>query len=106
MATVKETFDAIPAKFRPDKAAGVNATIQYDITGDQGGTWHAVIKDGTCAVNAGPAAAPNLTLTMTAQDWLDMAAGKLAGQQAFMSGKLKLKGDMALAMKIGGMFQV
>jgi putative sterol carrier protein len=106
MPTVKETFDAMPTKFRADKAAGVNASIQYDITGDQGGTWHALIKDGTCTVGAGGASNPNLTLTMAAQDWLDMVGGKLSGQMAFMSGKLKLKGDMGLAMKIGGLFQV
>jgi len=105
MPTVKETFDAMPSKFRADKAAGVNATIQYDITGDHGGTWHAVIKDSTCTVHPGAGTNPNLTLTMSSQDWLDMTSGKLAGQMAFMSGKLKLKGDMALAMKIGGMFQ-
>ena len=106
MPTVKETFDAMAGKFRPEKAAGVNATIQYDITGDQGGTWNAVIKDGTCMVAPGAAAAPSLTLSMSSQDWLDMVGGKLSGQMAFMSGKLKLKGDMGLAMKIGGLFQV
>src|SRR5262245_43585609 len=105
MPTVKETFDRMPSSFRPDKAAGVNATIQYDISGDQGGTWHAVIKDGTCTVSSGPASNPNLTLAMSSQDWLDMTGGKLSGQMAFMSGKLKLKGDMGLAMKVGGMFQ-
>ena len=106
MPTVKDTFDGMASRFRADKAAGVNAAIQYDITGDQGGTWHAVIKDGTCTVSPGPAANPNLTLTMSSQDWLDMVAGKLSGQMAFMSGKLKLKGDMGLAMKVGGLFQV
>jgi len=105
MATVKETFEAMSGRFRADKAAGVNATIQYDITGDQGGSWHAVIKDGKCTVATGAASAPTLTVTMSSQDWLDMTSGKLQGQTAFMSGKLKLKGDMGLAMKIGGMFQ-
>lgn len=106
MPTVKETFDLMPGKFRADKAAGVNATIQYDISGDQGGTWHAVIKDGGCTVSQGAAPSPNLTLTMSSQDWLDMVGGKLSGQMAFMSGKLKLKGDMGLAMKVGSLFQV
>ena len=106
MPTVKETFDAMASRFRADKAAGVNATIQYDISGDQGGSWNAVIKDGKCTVNPGAAASPSLTLAMSAQDWLDMVGGKLSGQMAFMSGKLKLKGDMGLAMKIGGLFQV
>lgn len=106
MPTVKETFDLMASRFQPSKAAGLNATIQYDITGDQAGTWHAVIKDGTCTVNSGACAAPNLTLTVSSQDWLDMLAGKLTGQMAFMSGKLKLKGDMGLAMKVGSLFQV
>jgi putative sterol carrier protein len=57
-------------------------------------------------VSQGGAASPNLTLTMSAQDWLDMVSGKLSGQMAFMSGKLKLKGDMGLAMKVGSLFQV
>src|SRR4029453_19459525 len=72
MPTVKETFDAMAGRFQPSKAVGMNATIQYDITGDQSGTWHAVIKDGACAVNEGAATNPNLTLSMSSQDWLHM----------------------------------
>ena len=106
MPTVKETFDLMPTKFKAANAAGVNKTIQYDISGDGGGTWHAVIKDGTCTVNSGAAAAaPDLTVTMASSDWLDMTAGKLNGQMAFMSGKLKLQGDMGLAMKLASLFQ-
>ena len=106
MPTVKETFDAMSGRFRGDKAAGTNATIQYDISGDGGGTWNAVIKDGACTVNSGAAPSPNLTLQIAAQDWLDMLSGKQSGQMLFMSGKLKVKGDMGLAMKLGSMFQM
>jgi putative sterol carrier protein len=104
MPTVQETFAAMSGRFRADKAAGTAATIQYDVSGDGGGTWHAVIKDGACAVNQGPAATPSLTLQIAAQDWLDMLSGKQSGQMLFMSGKLKVKGDMGLAMKLGSMF--
>jgi putative sterol carrier protein len=104
MPTVKETFDEMASRFQPGKATGLNATIQYDISGDGGGSWNAVVKDGTCQVNQGPAANPSLTIAMTSQDWLDMLSGKLSGQMAFMSGKLKLKGDMGLAMKVGSLF--
>ena len=106
MPTVKESFDAMPSRFRSDKATGTSAVIQYDVSGDGGGTWNAVIKDGACKVSEGAASNPNLTLTMSSQDWLDMTGGKLSGQMAFMSGKLKLKGDMGLAMKVGSLFQV
>ncbi len=104
MPTVQETFAAMPGRFRPDKASGTSATIQYDVSGEGGGTWHAVIKDGACTVNQGPATTPNLTLSIAAQDWLDMLSGKQSGQMLFMSGKLKVKGDMGLAMKLGSMF--
>ena len=106
MPTVKETFDAMPGRFKPDRAQGVKAVIQYDISGEGGGTYHVDIADGTCALKEGPASSPALTLAMTAQDWLDMTSGKLNGQMAFMSGKLKLKGDMGLAMKLAGMFGI
>ena len=106
MATVKETFDAMAGRFKADRAAGTNAVIQYDISGEGGGTWHAVIKDGTCVVAAGPGTNPALTLQMAAPDWLAMTSGKQSGQMLFMSGKLKLKGDMGLAMKLGSMFSM
>jgi putative sterol carrier protein len=106
MPTVHETFDAMPSRFRTDKAAGANAVVQYDIAGEGGGTWHAVIKDGTCTVSQGPGTNPSLTLQIAAQDWLDMLSGKQSGQMLFMSGKLKVKGDMGLAMKLGSMFQM
>ena len=106
MPTVKESFDAMPSRFRPDKAAGASAVIQYDVSGEGGGTWNAVIKDGACTVNQGAAPTPNLTLQIAAQDWLDMLSGKQSGQMLFMSGKLKIKGDMGLAMKLGSMFSM
>jgi putative sterol carrier protein len=106
MPTVKETFDAMSGRFKPDRAQGVKAVIQYDIIGEGGGTYHADIADGQVAIRDGAASSPTLTLTMAAQDWLDMTSGKLNGQMAFMSGKLKLKGDMGLAMKLAGMFGI
>jgi putative sterol carrier protein len=106
MPTVKETFEAMAGRFRADKSAGTNAVIQYDVSGDGGGTWNAVIKDGACVVKAGPGTNPNLTLQISSQDWLDMLSGKQSGQMLFMSGKLKVKGDMGLAMKLASMFQM
>ena len=106
MPTVKESFDAMPSRFRSDKATGTSAVIQYDVSGEGGGTWNAVIKDWACAVSPGAAQNPNLTLQISAQDWLDMLSGKQSGQMLFMSGKLKIKGDMGLAMKLGSMFSM
>jgi putative sterol carrier protein len=104
-SAVKATFDALMSRFKADKAAGTNAVIQYNIRGNGGGTWHVVIDRGSCTVNTGPAASPQLILEISAHDWLDMSAGKKSGPVLFISGKLKLKGDMALAGKLGSMFE-
>ncbi len=106
MPTVKESFEQMSSRFKADRAAGASAVIQYDVSGEGGGTWNAVIKDGTCTVKEGAAPTPNLTLQIGAQDWLDMLTGKQNGQMLFMSGKLKIKGDMGLALKLGSMFQM
>ena len=101
---VKMIFDGMAGSFQPDKAVGVTAVIQYDITGEGGGKWYADIGDGKCAVVEGAHETPKMTITIDAQDWVDMITGKLDGQQAFMTGKLKIKGDMSLAMKMGNFF--
>ena len=69
-----------------------------------GGTYNVEVGNGSCKVNKGPAATPNITITMAAQDYLDMINGKLNPQMAFMGGKLKIKGDMSLALKMQQIF--
>lgn len=104
MPTVKDLFDAMPEKFHPEAAQNMDVVYQFDITGDGGGKWYAAIKDGTITVVEGEHESPNMVLTMGAQDYIDMSTGKLNGQMAFMSGKLKVKGDLALAMKMKSIF--
>ena len=102
--TVKEAFDAMPGKFKAEAAAGMNAVYQYCIEGDGGGDWNCVIANGALTVNEGKNDSPNVSLTMAESDFLDLVNGKLNGQMAFMAGKLKITGEMALAMKLGALF--
>jgi len=106
MPTVKEIFDAMPERFNKDAAAGMNAVYQFDITGEGGGKYYAEIKDGELTMAEGEHENPSITLTMAAQDYVDMVEGKLNGQMAFMTGKLKIKGDMSLAMKLNTLFKL
>jgi putative sterol carrier protein len=105
MPTIKEIFGKMPDSFQKEAAAGMNAVYQFDITGEGGGKWYAAITNGDLSVVEGEHASPNLTVTMTAQDYIDMAAGKLNGMVAFSTGKLKIKGDMLLAMKMQTIFK-
>jgi putative sterol carrier protein len=104
-AAVKEIFTQMPGNFNADAAKGMNSVIQFNLSGDGGGNYHVVIKDGACTVAEGSHASPNMTMTMAAQDYVDMISGKLNGQMAFMSGKLKIAGDMGLAMKMQSLFK-
>jgi putative sterol carrier protein len=102
--SVAQVFEMMPERFNKAAAAGVNAIYQFDLTGDDGGTYHVKVADGGCDVKSGPAENPNITITMAASDYLDMINGKLNPQMAFMGGKLKIKGDMSLALKMQQLF--
>lgn len=100
----KQAFEQMPSRFNKDAAKGLNAVYQFDLSGDGGGKWQVAIKDQTIEVKEGQHASPNITISMTAQDYLDMVNGKLNGQVAFMSGKLRISGDMGLALRMQSLF--
>ena len=89
-------------KAKPEKAAGLNVTYQFDLTGE---SWTLKIADGTASVSKGPAQNPNTTLIASTDDWMNIATGKLNPMAAFMQQKLKVKGDMGMAMKLQGLLQ-
>jgi putative sterol carrier protein len=103
-SAVKEIFDQMPNKLNPNAASGMNATIQYDLTGDGGGTYHCIINEGACNVGEGAGEKPTMTVTMEAADFVDLIGGKLDGMSAFMGGKLRISGDMGIAMKLQSLF--
>ena len=101
---IEETFLAMAGNFNNEKAVGLAAVYQWEILGDRGGQYYAEIVNGGIKVEKGAHPSPNITITIMAQDWLDILNGKLDGQMAFMSGKMKVKGDMSLAMKLKTLF--
>jgi putative sterol carrier protein len=104
--TVTELVQGHSQAFVPEKALGVDAVIQYRLTGEEGGDWNLTIKDGKCKVDQGIALNPKMTLTASAHDFRDIMLGKMDGMLAFMQGKLKISGDMNLAMRWTSFFKV
>ncbi|MGH7665885.1 MAG: SCP2 sterol-binding domain-containing protein [Candidatus Dormibacteria bacterium] len=104
--TPQQIIDQIPVAFRAEKAQDLEATFQFDITGSLGGQWYAEIKDSRCQVTAGSSPSANITITISDQNFVKLITGRLDGTMAFMTGKLKLKGDMGLAMRLSGLFQM
>ena len=94
----------MPAKFRPEKAQGLNTIIQINLTGENGGQWWVKIADGACEVHEGTADNPAMTLNPTSDDLYAVLTGETNAVAAFMQGKIKVGGDMSLALKMQTMF--
>lgn len=104
--TVVELMSKMPKAFLPEKAPGLDAIIQFKFTGAEAGDWYAAIKDGACTVEQGAHPSPKMTLTADSADYVKIFTGELDGMQAFMQGKIKLAGDLNLAMKLMTMFKI
>ncbi len=102
--TVDESFVTMQSIFNPSAAAGLNKTFQWDISGEQAGKWALKIANQTCELVRGEAENPSITLIMKDADWLAIAEGKLDPMNAFATGKVKIKGDMMLAMRVPNLF--
>ena len=101
--SVKEVFERqMPERLKgkPDVVSKINAVYQFNISGPNGGQWSVDCTQLGGAVSAGQAAAAKCTVNCTDNDFLNIVNGKLNPQMAFMSGKLKIQGDMGLAMKL------
>lgn len=103
--SVKQLVQNHEKAFKPEAAEGVEAVIQYHLTGDEGGYWVISIHEGKCTVGEGTVEYPTMTLTADAQDFKDVLTGKADGMQYFMQGKLKLAGDLNLALKLTTFFK-
>ena len=101
---VKAVFAAMPEVFSPDAAKGMDAIFQFEITGDGGGDWHVIVKDGACEIQEGTHESPTVTLSMSGETWLGMVNKQINGMQAFMGGQLKASGDIMLAQRIEELF--
>lgn len=101
--TPKEYFEVkVPdnLKNRADKIAGINAIYEFQISGPNGGTWTLDLTVPGGNVSAGSSGKANCTVAMEDENFVKMITGQLNPQMAFMTGKLKVTGNMGLALKL------
>jgi len=100
--TTKEIFNEMQKRMdtNPAKLAGIKGVFQFDISGADPGLYSVAIADGKATVSEGQSASPGVTISMASSDFLEMVEGRLDGITAFMGGKLKVAGDMAMAMQL------
>jgi putative sterol carrier protein len=100
----KELFEGkLPEnlKAQGDALTKINAIFQFTITGDDGGTWFVDCTKSGGEVGAGDNEGATCKVTMKDATFDAMTEGKISGQEAFMTGQIKLQGDMMLAMQLG-----
>lgn len=102
--TVKEFFQLLPSRLDSDAAEGLNAVYQFDLSGAEGGQYILTIREGVCQVVEGMHEDPNVVLSMTGEDCIRILRGQLNGPAVAMSGRLKISGDIGLAMQLRALF--
>jgi putative sterol carrier protein len=96
-AFLDRIFAGMRDSFRPEKAGGVRATLQYDLaTPDGTRTWGMRVADGHCEVSPGPVDNPQAGLRSGLADFLGLITGRLNPMTALMTGKVKVTGDLFL----------
>ena len=102
--TLLELMTMMPGALNPAAAAGLTATYQFEVNGNEDFTAHLVIADGQATFHEGSADKPNLIIKTPAEVWLAISRGELDGTQAYLSGQFRIKGDLGLLIKLKTLF--
>jgi len=97
----REFFESLESRVDSNKAAGLTASYVFEIDG--AGTWLVDVDDGKVSVSESGGDA-DTTISTSADTFMKIANGEQNPTSAYMSGKLKVKGDMGQAMKLQKLF--
>ena len=103
-ANIKEFFRQLPEKLDRDAAQDVEAVYQFDLSGTEGGQYVLTICEGICRVTEGTHDDPQVILSMAGDDCVKVLNGQLSGPEAAMSGRIKISGNLSLAMQLRALF--
>ena len=101
MTTVQEFFEQLPGRVDPAKTAGMTGSYVFDIEGV--GQWTVSVADGAVSVAEGAGEA-DCTISASEETLLKIARGEANATTAYMTGKLKIAGDMSAALKLQKLF--
>ena len=103
-STPQQVFDSMRGNFRAAKAKGVHARYQWDLSGPQGGHWWIDVDDGKYKMGKGKIDNPNVTFVAKDRDWVAVSNHQMGGTWAYLTGRLKIRGDQGVARKLGEIF--
>lgn len=97
--TVREYMDRI-ADVDPSRIESVDGVFLFDLSGEGGGKWAVIVKEGQVEIEEDGTTPADVTIAMTTPDFIALSNGQLNPVAAFMQGKIKVSGNMALAMQM------
>src|SRR5437588_12849307 len=103
-STPQQVFDGMRQSFQAEKAKGVHARYQWELSGPNGGEWWIDVNDGTFKMGKGKIDNPSVTFITSDNDWVAMSNGTLKGTWACLTGRLKVRGSQAVARKLNEIF--
>jgi putative sterol carrier protein len=104
-----EIFRRMSEHVEPEKAKGSDAVLHFKITDKPGGgedVYEVELKDGNCTVSEEPSQEPKVTFTVGPAAFLRLVSGAQPGPVLFMSGQLKIEGDLMFASQVATFFRI
>jgi putative sterol carrier protein len=90
--------------FQGDKAKGVHASYQWELSGPNGGDWWLIVNDGTYTIGRGKIHNPSVTFVASDEDWVAMSNKTLNVSLAYLTGRLKIQGSHRLVQELDKIF--
>ena len=103
-STPQQVFNGMRQSFQAQKAKGVHARYQWELSGPNGGEWWIDVNDGTYTMGKGKIGNPSVTFVTSDKNWVALSNGTLGGKWAFFTGRLKIRGDQNVARKLDEIF--
>ena len=103
-STPQQALDERQEAFQADKARGVRASYQWELSGPNGGEWWLIVNNGTYKAGRGKIDNPNVTFAASDEDWVAMSNKTLEVSWAYLTGRLKIQGSHRLARKLDEIF--
>ena len=102
--SVKPVFASMPVALNKEAAKDAHVVYQFNLSGDGGGQFVVSIQNGSCTVDEGITESPDVTVSASAADYMNIVSGAYPFGLAFINGRLKVDGDLRLLIRMGKYF--
>ncbi|MEZ6183550.1 MAG: MaoC/PaaZ C-terminal domain-containing protein [Planctomycetota bacterium] len=100
---VERAFAVLPETFRPEKASGWSAVVQFHLAG--GEDWTVTVADGRASASRGRQGTATCVVAASLEDYAQILSGELKAEQAFVEGRVK-PSNVGELMKFGSAFDL